>query len=160
MPGLFGRNQGVKSANPLCDYQKIIYKADRMPKTSTAPTAKMPVGLNMEESISRPLVLFLLFGSLIVMMIISNAQIRKTKPIRSRNGISYNPLAVLSDEKPTPSRNDKSIHCGRVLNRSERGNVMIAVTNAAVAVVRFQKKPSRKMASIPGETKPVYSWIN
>ena len=35
----------------------------------------------------------------------------------------------------------------------------IAAPSAPLAVVRFQKKPSRKMASIPGVRKPVNSWM-
>src|SRR6185295_12650270 len=93
------------------------------------------------------------------MTIIKKAQIRNTKPILSRNGISYNPDSPLSDENPVLLRKDKSIKRGKLLKRRESGKVITAVTSAAVAVVRFQKNPKMKIAKIPGETNPVYSWM-
>ena len=49
---------------------------------------------------------------------------------------------------------------GRNFNKVESGMVSIAEVSAAAAVVRFQKKPKRKMDNTPGEIKPTYSCIN
>src|SRR5258706_16450212 len=111
----------------------------------------------MVASISSPLGLSLLLGSSRLMVAIRNTQIRNTKPILSRNGISYKPDSPLSEENPVLLRNDKSISRGKLLKSSESGNVMIAVTSAAVAVVLFQKKPKKKIGKIPGDTNTVYS---
>src|SRR5258707_13331100 len=126
----------------------------------TAPIANVPCGLNIVASISSPFGLFLLRGSARLMTIIRTEQIRNTKPILSRNGISYNPDSLLSEENPVLVRKDRSISRGKLLKRRERGKAMIAVTSAAVAVVGFQKKPKLKIAKMPGDTKPVYFWIN
>src|SRR5258706_7943151 len=142
------------------DYQNAIYNAARIPNTMTAPIANVPCGLNIVASISRPFGLFLLRGSARLITIIRKAQIRNTKPILSRKGISYKPDSLLREENPVLLRKDRSISRGKLLKRRERGKVMIAVTSAAVAVVRFQKKPRLKIAKMPGDTNPVYSWIN
>jgi len=54
---------------------------------------------------------------------------------------------------------ERSAHLGRNFKKRESGNVINAAASAAAAVVRFQKNPSIKIAKIPGETKPVYSWM-
>src|SRR5690349_8960802 len=51
-------------------------------------------------------------------------------------------------------------HEGRNLSIVETGMVSNAPVNAAAEVVRFQKKPMRKIARTPGEINPTYSWMN
>jgi hypothetical protein len=55
--------------------------------------------------------------------------------------------------------NDKSTKGGMSLKITENTNPPMVANNAALDVVRLQKKPSKNMAKIPGETNPVYSWI-
>ena len=50
------------------------------------------------------------------------------------------------------------IRTGRLTLRRPRASDAPAI--AAAEVVRFQKKPSKKMASTPGDTKPTYSCMN
>lgn len=101
------------------------------------PTAKEPPILKSSKSTFIAFGLSLLFGSARLMMTISATKITKTQPMRSRNGISG-------------VRNLKAV---------ESGMVSKAATRAAVELVRFQKKPRMKMATTPGEMKPVYSWM-
>ncbi len=91
----------------------------------------------MEPSTSRPFGLFLLFGSSIVMITMIATITTKIQPIRSRKGIS-GMVNLMSVESGIDSK---------------------APVSAAAEVVRFQKKPSIKIANTPGEIKPVYSWM-
>src|SRR3954462_13523155 len=118
-------------------YQKIIYNAASIPNTITAPTANPPCGLNIDESISRPFLFSL--GPMRLRTIMIVAQKRRTKPILSRDGISYNPLSALSFENPNLLSHERSANFGRNFNRIDSGNVITAATRAAVAVVLFQK---------------------
>lgn len=80
-----------------------------------------------------------------------------TKPMRSKNGISYSPDALFKTEKPVELKNDRSAICGKNLNRTDKINPPIVANKAAFEVVFFQKNPKMNMAKIPGETNPVYS---
>src|SRR5450631_2792359 len=77
--------------------------------------------------------------------IIIATMMRKVMDMRSRNGKSGNaPL----------------VQTGRNFNTVDTGMVIRLPVSAAAAVVRFQKKPSRNIASTPGEINPTYSWMN
>ena len=41
----------------------------------------------------------------------------------------------------------------------DRANEPIVAASAPASVARFQNRPSRKMTTIPGVKKPVYSWM-
>ena len=111
----------------------------------TDPTINDGEHLNMLVSTSKVLGLFLLLRSSKLIITINSTKNTKTIVIRSINGKSGNaPL----------------LHAGKNFNKVESGIVSIAAASAAAEVVRFQKKPKRKIDNTPGEIKPTYSWIN
>src|SRR5690606_18842574 len=96
-------------------------------------------------------------SDLLLMRYIPIIQMTNTNPIRSRNGISYKPLAGFITAKPVAFKNDKSAKFGRNLKKTDKRNPPIVANKAAFDVVFFQKKPNMNIAKIPGDTKPVYS---
>src|SRR4051812_22577645 len=100
---------------------------------------------NIFVSIVTTRTLSLLRRSEKLMMIINTTRIRNTSVIRSIKG---------------RSGNAPFDHPGRNLKMVESGIVNIADVSAAAEVVRFQKKPRRKIERTPGEIKPTYSWMN
>ena len=80
-----------------------------------------------------------------------------TNPILSKKGISYSPDRELFTAHPLSYKKERSTRVGRILNPTESKKPPIVANNAAFDVVFFQKKPSKNIAKIPGETKPVYS---
>ena len=100
---------------------------------------------NMRVSISMVLGLFLLFRSKRLMITINTTKNTNTIVIRSIKG--------KSGKAPF-------VQPGKNFNKVESGIVSIAAASAAAEVVRFQKKPKRKIDNTPGEMKPTYSWMN
>jgi hypothetical protein len=111
----------------------------------TDPTIKPGEQRNMLLSMTTIFGLSLLFLSARLIATISNIRIIKTSVIRSIKG--------RSGKKPF-------VHPGKNFRTVERGIVRIAEVSAAVAVVRFQKNPNRKIDNTPGEIKPTYSCTN
>src|SRR5471030_1917278 len=113
----------------------------------------------MEASTSRPFVFLPLAKSARLIIIMPTIQMTNTKPIRSRNGISYNPLSAFLNENPVLAKDDKSANFGKNLKNTENKNPPIVANIAAFEDAFFQKKPKINIAKIPGDTKPVYSCI-
>ena len=126
-------------------YQNTVYKAASIPTTIVEPTTKPGEHRNIFVSIITVRALFLLLRSAMLITIINKTRRRKTKVIRSINGMSGK----------TPF-----VQTGKNLNTVESGIVRMAEVSAAADVVRFQKKPKRKIDRTPGEINPTYSWIN
>src|SRR5690606_3370268 len=140
-------------------YQYIIYSAAVTKVTKSAPTTKPGCALNILVSTSNPLGTTPFAFSILLMRYIPMIQMTNTNPIRSRKGISYKPLAGFTTAKPVECKKDRSAKFGRNLKKTDNRNPPIVANNAALEVVFFQKKPRINMAKIPGDTKPVYSWI-
>src|SRR5690606_7326618 len=139
-------------------YQNIIYKATSIPQTNSAPAAKPRSTPNIRRSTSNPLACIPRCRSHWLMPHIPITHNTKTMLIRSRKGISNCPEA-LSFANPMGSRNDQFTQYGENLSHTDKINPPIVANNAALDVVPFQKNPRMNMAKIPGETKPVYSWM-
>ena len=75
--------------------------------------------------------------------------------------ISFEDL-LLKDLTASKSNSGNYLDQRRNLKMSEAtiAEIQFVPVKAAADVVRFQKKPNRKIASTPGEIKPTYSWIN
>ncbi len=116
-----------------------------MPSIIVEPTIKPGEQRNIFESMVSALGLFLLLRSARLITIINNMSIMKTSVIRSIKGRFGN--------KPF-------VQAGRNFSTVESGIVRMAEVRAAVEVVRFQKKPKRKIDNTPGEINPTYSWMN
>ena len=116
-----------------------------MPTIIAEPTIKPGEQRNIFVSINTTCVLFLLFLSARLITTINSIRKIKTMVMRSIKG---------------KSGNAPFVHPGRNFNTVESGMVRMAEVSAAAEVVRFQKKPNRKIDNTPGEIKPTYSCIN
>ena len=123
----------------------MVYSAASIPTIMTEPIIKAGDERNILLSIKIILGLFLLLRSIRLITIINNIRKIKTIVILSIKG---------------KSGNAPFVHVGRNFKMVETGMVRIAEVSAAVAVVRFQKKPNRKMDNTPGDIKPTYSCTN
>lgn len=115
-----------------------MYNAARMPQIISDPILKEKLVLNKLASRSMAFSVASFFGNARLMITIKTTKMINTSPILLMNGISG-------------SRNLKAV---------ESTKVSIAAHRAALAVTLFQKMPTRKIATTPGDTKPVYSWMN
>ena len=116
-----------------------------MPRMIVEPTIKPGEQRNIFESMVSAFGLFLLLRSARLITITNNMSIMKTSVIRSIKG---------------KSGNAPFVQIGINFSTVESGIVRIAEVSAAVEVVRFQKKPKRKIDNTPGEINQTYSWMN
>src|ERR1700693_1855964 len=119
-----------------------------------APIAKPRLVLNIDASTSNPFVLTPLAVSIMDIIYIPTMQMAKTKPILSKNGISYKRVTLslcnVSLEKPYGDKNSKLMNLGANLKKTENIKPPTVANRAAFEVAFFQKKPRINMANMPG----------
>lgn len=112
-----------------------MYRTARIAVTMITPIRKPVDILNMDLSISSALGFFFDFGSISPNKMMSPTQARNTTPILFKKGMDGT----------------------RYFNAADSGILVTVAASAPGELERFQKKPIRNMARIPGEMKPVNS---